>query len=51
MPECQHCFKPLKAIGRQRKNGKSFRNNDSEDWKSRQYHKKCYKAIFKLQLN
>ena len=42
---CMKCGKPLRKIGNQRKNGKSFLNhsNFSNDWKERQFHKKCYK--------
>ena len=35
---CQHCNKPLRMIGIQRKNGKEL----YKDWNSRKFHKKCY---------
>jgi hypothetical protein len=38
---CKGCGKPLVAIGRARANGK--RSHD--DWKSREYHKKCWKLL------
>ena len=38
---CQHCQKPLRMIGVQRKNGKEL----YKDWNSRKWHKKCYKKI------
>lgn len=37
---CKYCGKPLTAIGNARKNGAQHR-----DWKSREYHKKCFKLI------
>ena len=37
----QHCHKPLRMIGVQRKNGKEL----YKDWTSRKWHKKCYKKI------
>lgn len=42
---CYWCLKPLTAIGKQRKNGKTFASykNGSNDWKNRKYHKKCDK--------
>tara|TARA_E500000318_G_scaffold6641_1_gene6283 strand:- start:187 stop:501 length:315 start_codon:yes stop_codon:yes gene_type:complete len=45
MPNCLKCNKPLRAIGRNRKNGKDFKSgaNFNKDWKERQYHKKCWK--------
>ena len=42
---CEYCGKRLQAIGNQRKNGKKFSKNGSNDWDSRKYHKKCFKAI------
>tara|TARA_R110002050_G_scaffold292474_1_gene447885 strand:- start:319 stop:537 length:219 start_codon:yes stop_codon:yes gene_type:complete len=43
MPNCVKCGKPLKLIGKERKNGKG----NYSDWKDndkspREYHKKCY---------
>lgn len=35
--KCLKCGKTLKAIGDNRKNGKSHK-----DWNTRQYHKKCW---------
>jgi hypothetical protein len=43
MPNCIHCDKPLRKIGKDRINGKLFVGNDGEDWSSRRYHKRCYK--------
>ncbi len=37
--KCEICDKPLQKIGIERKNGKLF----TKDWKSRKYHKTCYK--------
>ena len=34
---CKYCDKPLRAFGKERKNGKSH-----DDWETREYHKKCY---------
>jgi hypothetical protein len=42
---CCYCNKPLKAIGNNRKNGRSFSSNNGNDWSSRQTHKKCYKIL------
>ena len=36
--KCLQCFKPLKIIGKQRKNGIGEYN----DWNNRSCHKKCY---------
>ena len=36
-PKCKLCGKTLVAIGTKRENGKNH-----IDWKTRQYHKKCY---------
>ena len=36
--KCLQCFKPLKIIGKQRKNG----NQNYNDWNNRSCHKKCY---------
>lgn len=38
--KCKKCGKSLVAIGHSRKNGK-----DHSDWKSRSYHKKCWKIL------
>ena len=38
---CKHCGKSLVAFGINRINGKSYQ----EDWKTRAYHKKCFKII------
>lgn len=45
MPNCLKCHKPLRSIGKNRKNGKNFVSgaNNNMDWKERQYHKKCWK--------
>jgi len=40
MPNCEHCDKPLKAIGTSRKNGKNH-----NDWSSRKLHKCCWKEL------
>ncbi len=37
---CQECGGTLRAVGNSRKNGKNH-----DDWKSREYHKKCWKEI------
>ena len=42
---CEYCGKALCTIGNQRKNGKSFNGNYSNDWSNRKYHKSCYKKI------
>lgn len=45
MTICLKCGKPLRKIGRNRKNGKDFLSgaNDNFDWKARKYHKRCWK--------
>lgn len=45
MPNCLKCGKPLRSIGKNRKNGKDFISgaNDNKDWKTRKYHKSCWK--------
>ena len=50
---CWYCSKKLPAIGNQRKNGKTFQSykNGSNDWKTRKYHKKCYKSICEMKTN
>jgi len=45
MTDCEHCGKPLKAIGTKRSNGRYFSGNSGNDWKERKYHKKCYKEL------
>ncbi len=37
---CKLCNKPLKIIGKDRKNGKT----DHFDWNTREYHKSCWKT-------
>lgn len=37
---CKLCKGTLRAVGNGRKNGKNH-----DDWKSREYHKKCWKDI------
>jgi len=39
------CGKPLRAIGHARANGKPH-----PDWKTREYHKKCYKELMDYQF-
>tara|TARA_Y100000361_G_C10865452_1_gene191470 strand:- start:133 stop:342 length:210 start_codon:yes stop_codon:yes gene_type:complete len=41
---CIECGKPLRLIGRDRKNGKDFEGNNGKDWDNRKRHKKCYKT-------
>ncbi len=36
--KCLQCMKPLKVIGKQRKNG----NQNYNDWNNRSCHKNCY---------
>lgn len=48
--KCWYCGNNKPAIGKQRKNGKSFQNNSngSNDWKKesvRKYCKKCFKTV------
>lgn len=38
---CEFCDKPLKLIGKDRKNGKPLSTKDGRDWDTRKYHKKC----------
>ena len=45
--KCQHCGKPLKAIGLERANGKPGRKGAFNDWGTRKYHKKCYKELMR----
>lgn len=37
------CNKPLRLIGRDRKNGKTIDNKSGKDWTTRKFHKKCWK--------
>jgi hypothetical protein len=37
---CEHCNKPLRAIGKARANGK-----EHADWEGRKYHKKCWTTL------
>tara|TARA_R110002051_G_scaffold297193_2_gene363450 strand:+ start:869 stop:1072 length:204 start_codon:yes stop_codon:yes gene_type:complete len=34
------------SIGKQRKNGKTFKKNSGNDWKGRKFHKKCHGEYF-----
>ena len=45
---CEYCHKPLRAIGKQRKNGRAFASNDGNDWPARRYHKKCLDIVCEL---
>lgn len=45
MVNCELCGTPLRAIGRDRDNGRVFSGNGGYDWDNRLYHKKCYKKI------
>tara|TARA_R110002072_G_scaffold113962_11_gene243775 strand:+ start:4696 stop:4938 length:243 start_codon:yes stop_codon:yes gene_type:complete len=45
MVECGKCKNHLKAIGKQRKNGKDFEGNKGNDWDERKFCKKCYKLL------
>lgn len=45
MPDCEHCGKPLKLIGADRKSGKILNNSNGKDWSGRKFHKKCYKKV------
>ena len=38
---CEYCNKPLVSFGYNRQNGKAH-----NDWKTRQYHKKCWKELY-----
>ena len=40
-PLCQHCGKPLRAIGTARKGGVQHH----DDWANRKNHKKCFKML------
>jgi hypothetical protein len=48
---CQMCQKPLKAIGKDRKNGKVTKYGYEGDWAERKMHKKCYKEYKKFELH
>jgi hypothetical protein len=39
------CGSTLRAIGKDRVNGKPGRKGAFSDWSSRQYHKQCYKEV------
>jgi hypothetical protein len=45
MTDCEYCGKPLKKIGFDRSNGKYYSGNGGNDWKTRKFHKKCYKQV------
>ena len=45
---CVVCQKPLRAIGRQRRNGRSFCSNGGNDFSTRKTHKKCYAEYLRL---
>jgi hypothetical protein len=40
-PRCEHCGRPLVAIGRARVGGKATH----DDWDTRTLHKKCWREI------
>lgn len=42
---CHYCHTPLRKIGEDRKNGKSINNKTNKDWKTRKFHKSCYKKV------
>jgi hypothetical protein len=50
MNNCEHCGKPLRLIGMDRKNGKTINNSNGKDWEERKYHKKCYKEVMKWKM-
>ena len=50
MVACQLCKKPLRSIGNQRKNGRYFEGNKSNDWKGRKYHKQCHKIVWERRM-
>ena len=39
---CEYCKKPLKKIGKDRKNACN-KDKDLYDWEDRKFHKKCYR--------
>ena len=43
--KCKLCGSTLRAIGKDRVNGKPGRKGAFSDWSSRQYHKQCYKEV------
>jgi len=43
--KCKLCGSTLRAIGKDRANGKPGRKGAFSDWSSRQYHKQCYKEV------
>ena len=46
--KCKKCGSTLRAIGKDRANGKPGRKGAFSDWSSRQYHKQCYKEVMLL---
>ena len=46
--KCKKCGSTLRAIGKDRVNGKPGRKGAFSDWSSRQYHKQCYKKVMLL---
>jgi len=46
--KCILCGLTLRAIGKNRVNGKEGRKGPFYDWSSRQYHKRCYKEEMSL---
>jgi uncharacterized protein with PIN domain len=43
--KCKLCGSTLRAIGKDRANGKVGRKGAFSDWSTRQYHKQCYKEV------
>ena len=43
--KCKLCGATLRAIGRDRANGKPGRKGAFNDWATRDYHKQCYKEV------
>ena len=43
--KCKHCGKSIRAMGTSRKDG----GNGYDDWSGREYHKKCYKEVCRLE--
>jgi len=46
--KCKLCGSTLRAIGRDRANGKVGRKGAFNDWATRQYHKQCYKEVMMM---
>ena len=46
--KCKLCGSTLRAIGKDRANGKVGRKGAFSDWSTRQYHKQCYKEVMIL---